>query len=105
MERRQLRRITAQQMEAHILAFNFDLGPSATAEDRAEANRQKAYVLEPLLKKLRRAQGHGKQTGKIVLDLADYSKISNIPTPAEVINGSDEGATAEAFLEESMSGN
>lgn len=66
MERRQLRREVAVQMEAHILALDFDLGPEATAEDRAEAARQKAYVLEPLLKKLRRAQGHGKQTGKLI---------------------------------------
>lgn len=99
MERRQLRRTVAQKIEAHILGLEFDLGTEATAEDRAEATRQKAYVLEPLLKKLRRAQGHGKQTGHIVVS-ALAAKVS---TPV-VISEKIDGATAEAFLEESMSG-
>lgn len=99
MERRQLRREVAVQMEAHILALDFDLGPEATAEDRAEAARQKAYVLEPLLKKLRRAQGHGKQTGKLIAS----APMSNGTERILVVKTEKlDGATAEAYLEEKL---
>lgn len=99
MERRQLRRILAQQMEAHILGLEFELGPDATAEDRAEAARQKAYVLEPLLKKLRRAQGHGKQTGKLIASVpaSDGTPRTLVRTTEKI-----DGATAEALLEDEM---
>lgn len=73
MSRRNVRRTIAQQMEAHIMAFKPVLEASAEGEaeeDAKEAARQLEYVQEPLIKKLRRAQGEGKQTGNLVVGIA-----------------------------------
>jgi len=103
MERRNLRRIIAQQLEGKILdqeritlIKGEILGPEATPEQVQEFNRQLDFVLEPLVKKLRRAQGQGKQTGQIlsigagnvmVGSPAPTAELSEIPSQEEAVAG------------------
>lgn len=82
MSRRNVRRTIAQQMEAHIMSFKPVLEASAEGEaeeDAKEATRQLEYVLEPLVKKLRRAQGEGKQTGNLVVGIQAGPNLLTAP--------------------------
>lgn len=70
--RRNIRRLVAQEMEKHVLEFKptLDVEP----DQAEEVARQLLYIQEPLLKKLRRAQGMGKQTGKILTETEDHEE-------------------------------